>query len=133
MAERASDRLSYPIVAVPESATTSPESVIRFLVAELVQRGSISPGQADLAACRVVTRESQGSTVLASGVAVPHSKTDVHRPLGIIGRTPIPIPWESPGDVPVHEVCLLLLPVNDPRAHLRTLEEVVGVLSSKSQ
>src|SRR5262245_44210695 len=132
MAERASDRLGYPVVAVPGSAASSPESVIRFLVGQLVQRGSISPEQADRAACQVVTRERQGSTALANGVAVPHSKTEVPRPVGIIGRSAVPIAWASPGDGPVDEVCLLLLPVDDPRAHLRAVEEAVGVLSGQS-
>jgi PTS system nitrogen regulatory IIA component len=132
MAEQASDRLGYPVIAVPVSAASSPESVIRYLVGQLVKRGSISPGQADRAVCQVVTRERQGSTALASGVAVPHSKTEVPRPVGIIGRSPVPVPWGSPGDVPVDEVCLLLLPVDDPRAHMRALEEAVSVLSGQS-
>jgi len=131
MAERPSDQLGYPVVDVPPGSASSPESVIRFLVGELVRRGTIGADQAERAACRVVTRERQGSTALASGVAVPHSKTDVPRPIGIIGRSAAPIPWESPGGVPVEEICLLLMPVDDPKAHLRTLEEAVRVLSSK--
>jgi mannitol/fructose-specific phosphotransferase system IIA component (Ntr-type) len=131
MAERASDRLGYPVVAVPPGSASSTEAVIRFLVGELVRRGAISADQADRAACRVITRERQGSTALASGVAVPHSKTDVTRPIGIIGRSAAPVPWESPGGVPVDEICLLLMPVDDPQAHLRTLENAVRVLSNK--
>ncbi len=131
MTEQPSDRLGYPVVTVPESVASSPESVIRYLVRQLVEQGRISPEQAARSACRVIAREHQGSTALANGVAVPHSKTDVPGPVGIIGRSVVAIPWESPGGVPVREVCVLLLPVNDPRVSMRALREAVDVLSGQ--
>jgi mannitol/fructose-specific phosphotransferase system IIA component (Ntr-type) len=129
MADRTTDRLGYPAIELPAEAATSSDSVIRYLIGRLAEEGRIPAGHAPRAACQVETRERQGSTVLATGIAVPHSKSEVPRPVGIIGRSPSPIPWESGYDVPVHEVCLLLLPVNDPQEHVRALKEATAILS----
>src|SRR5437870_269940 len=99
--KRPSDHLGYPIVELPESVAFSAESVIRFLIDKLVKQGLINPEHASRAACQVVTREPQGSTALATGIAVPHSKSEVLRPVGIVGRSRAAIPWQSPEDVAV--------------------------------
>jgi mannitol/fructose-specific phosphotransferase system IIA component (Ntr-type) len=129
MAGRATDRLGYPVIELPAEAISSFDSVIHFLIERLAEEGRIPKQHVSRAACQVVTRESQGSTVLATGIAVPHSKSEVPEAIGIIGQSPVPIPWGSNYDVPVHEVCLLLLPVNDPSEHMRALKEATDILS----
>jgi mannitol/fructose-specific phosphotransferase system IIA component (Ntr-type) len=129
VAGRHADRLGYPLVELPAEAAASSDSAIRYLIGQLVEWGHVPASHASRAACEVVTRERQGSTTLATGVAVPHSKSDVPEPVGIIGRSSVQIPWESSSAVPVHEVCLLLLPVTKPQEYIRALKEAVAVLS----
>jgi mannitol/fructose-specific phosphotransferase system IIA component (Ntr-type) len=128
LADYASERLGYPVIEVPESAAVSPESVIRFMIGQLVMQGHVSREHADRAIRQVVTRESQGSTALGNGVAMPHSKSEVVEVIGLIGRSQIPLPWQGPDGVPVHEVCLMLTPVDQPQEALEALRETVTVL-----
>jgi mannitol/fructose-specific phosphotransferase system IIA component (Ntr-type) len=127
----ASDELGYPVIDVPESDTSSPEEVVRFLVAELVRHGRVSPSHAERAICQVINRERQGSTALGNGVAMPHSKSEVEAVIGIVGRSRTPLPWQGQDRVPVHEVCLMLTPVDKPREALQALERTVAVLLVK--
>ena len=121
-------RLGYPVVELPDEVISS-DSVISYLVRQLAEQGRIPMYCVSRVACQVVRRERQGSTVLATGIALPHSKTDVPRPIGIIGRSSAPIPWESSCGVNVYEVCLLLLPASDPKEYLRALKEAADNLS----
>jgi mannitol/fructose-specific phosphotransferase system IIA component (Ntr-type) len=131
MAEHTSDELGYPLIEVPESVVSSPDSVIRFLICELVRQGRVAPEHAERAICQVVRRERQGSTALGSGVAMPHSKSEVAGVIGIVGRSRIPLPWQGPDGAPVHGVCLLLTPVNQPREAMQALKHTVAVLQGK--
>ena len=130
MPRRTSDQLGYPAIEMPAHAMTSSDSVIRYLIGQLAEQGRIPPESAALAVCQVVTRERQGSTVLPTGIAVPHSKMEIPEPVGIIGRSSVPIPWESRHEVDVYEVCLLLLPVYDPKEYMRALKQATEILSS---
>lgn len=129
LAGHASDCLGYAVIDLPAEAVASSDAVIRYLIGRLADEGRLPVDQTSRAICQVVTRERQGSTVLATGIAVPHSKSEVAKPVGIIGRSSVPILWEPSNDVPVHEVCLLLLPVSDPRESLRALKEATDILS----
>jgi mannitol/fructose-specific phosphotransferase system IIA component (Ntr-type) len=107
----------------------SPEAVIRFLIGRLVELGQVSPEHAARAACQVVARERQSPTAIGAGAALPHSKSEVPGVVGIVGRSPVPLPWSGADGVPVREACLLLTPVDQPRASMRALQHAVAVLS----
>ena len=132
MAEHASDGLGYPVTDVPQSAASSPDSVIRFLVGELVRQGRVNPEHAERAICQVVNRERQGSTALGNGAAMPHSTSEVEGVIGIVGRSRTPLPWLGPDGAPVREVCLLLTPVDQPREAMQALKNTVAVLQGKA-
>jgi PTS system fructose-specific IIA component/PTS system nitrogen regulatory IIA component len=126
LSDPASD-LGFPVVDLPPSAGSSPEVAVRFLVGQLVESGRLRAEHAERVTCQVLRRESQGSTGIGRGVAVPHSKSDaVDRVLGIVGRSGMPVVWPGALDaVPVRIVCLLVTPASDPRECLRALETVV--------
>ena len=132
MVEDASEKLGYPIIELPESVASSPESVIRFMIRQLVKQGQISQEHADRAICQIVTREGEGSTALGNGMAMPHSKSEVAEVVGLFGRSRIPLPWQGPDGVPVCEVCLLLTPVHEPQEAMHALKETVAILMSSS-
>ena len=62
-------------------------------------------------------------------MAMPHPKSEVASVIGLIGRSRMPLPWQTPDGVPVREVCLLLTPVGQPREAMQALRETVAVLS----
>jgi mannitol/fructose-specific phosphotransferase system IIA component (Ntr-type) len=131
MEKHGSDRLGYPVIDLPESIGFSPEQVIRYMVEQLVGQGRISPKHANRAACQIITRESQGATAIGGGAALPHSKSEVPGVVGLIGRSRVPLPWQPQDGVTVREVCLLLLPVDQPSSSLQALQEAVAALSDR--
>jgi mannitol/fructose-specific phosphotransferase system IIA component (Ntr-type) len=116
----------FPVFELPASDTLSPDATIRFLVGELVKSGRIEPMHADRVVCQVLKRESQGSTAIGRGFALPHSKSDaVSEVQGVVGQAVVPVSW--PGAVGVEAVrvvCLLVTPAQDSGKCLRALEAV---------
>jgi mannitol/fructose-specific phosphotransferase system IIA component (Ntr-type) len=126
--------LGFPVVDLPPNAVSSPDAAVRFLVGQLVQSGRLRPEQAERVACQVLRRESQGSTGIGRGIALPHSKSDVvGQVLGVVGRAAEPVAWPGAVDsAPVHIVCLLVTPASEPGECLRALETVVRKLRGES-
>ena len=133
MAELARDSLDYPVIDLPNSVAGSPESVILFMIGTLVEQGRLSEDHAARAACQVVRREHQGSTALGRGAALPHAKSEVPGVIGLIGRSPTSLQWQTPDGVPVREACLLLTPAAQPGVGFQALQEAGAVLSSTSR
>jgi PTS system fructose-specific IIA component/PTS system nitrogen regulatory IIA component len=115
-----------PVIDLPPSVTTSAESVVRFLVAKLVDLGRLRAENADRVVCQVLHRESLGSTGIGRGVALPHSKSDViGESLAIAGKSNVPVNWPGALDsMAVHLIYLLLTPASDPAASVRALERM---------
>jgi len=113
--------LSEGTVAVPLGATTR-VSVLRELVKLAEQSYQVYDFDAVLTA--ITQREEMGSTVLASGLAIPHS----HRPLGdgvlgdpvvAFGKTAREVPFGGPRGTMADLFFLVLS--KDDRTHLRVL------------
>ena len=79
----------------------------------------------------VLTRERSQSTGLDNQVAVPHCRTqrsdDV---LGVLGLSASGIPFESTDGQDARLICLLVFPAAQSPDHLRTLADVVRILSN---
>jgi nitrogen PTS system EIIA component len=122
--------LNFPTVDLPASAVTSPDAVVKFLVGQLVQSGKLRPQDAEPVTRQVLRRESQGSTAIGRGVALPHSKSElVEEVTGVCGRCEASITWPGAADEkPIYFVCLMVTPASQPAASLRALEEVVRQL-----
>ena len=128
---QARSSLGCPVIDLPAEIVTSQDSVIRFLIAQLVKQSQITEEQGARATCQVIKRERQGSTALGGGVALPHSKSEVSGVLRLIGRSQIPLPWEGPDGIAVHEVCLLLTPADQPMVVLQALKETATRLTGR--
>jgi PTS system nitrogen regulatory IIA component len=123
----------YPVVDLPPSAASSPEAAIKFLVDELVRDGRLKRKCADDVKCRVLYRESLGSTGIGRGVALPHYKCDnIDEVLGIVGRSAVPVPWPGAVDEePVRVVCMIVTPSSQPGASMQALESAVRQLRNE--
>jgi len=81
--------------------------------------------EAEAVTAGLTVRESQGSTGLGQGVAVPHGRIGgVPRELAIYIRPIVPIPFDAPDGRPVSDLICLLLPDWDNNAHLHLLASV---------
>jgi nitrogen PTS system EIIA component len=119
------DGFPFPLIDIPSSAT-SPEGVIRFLLADVVASGRLPNDHVEDVVSRILRREELGSTGLGRGLAVPHIATEAVKQVVIAtGRLGSPVNWKSADGEPVHIVCLLIAPGNGSAAAIRHLETVV--------
>ena len=73
----------------------------------------------------VLLRESDMSTGLAHGIAVPHARlTKLNRSLALFGRSARGIPWECLDDKPAEMIFLILSPEDDAQEQLHMLAEI---------
>lgn len=121
-----SELFGYPAIDLPPAAAESPEAAITYLVGQLVQSGRLRAEDAARVCGQVLHRESQGSTAIGGGVALPHSKSDaVGAVSGVVGRAADPIPWRrGPIEEAVQLVCLLVTPRSEPAKFLRAIEDL---------
>jgi mannitol/fructose-specific phosphotransferase system IIA component (Ntr-type) len=125
-----SPEFDFPVVDMPPSACASPHAAVSYLVGRLADAGHVRPADVPRLAGEVLARESQSSTAVGRGVAVPHAKSEVVGHLvGIIGRCPVPIPWPGAGEEQVRTVCLLVTTGSDPGGSLRALAAIVSQLA----
>lgn len=80
----------------------------------------------------VIERELQSSTVLASGLALPHARVaSISRPLLAVATSPRGIAFGTAGEEPVHIVVLILSPKFDPGSYLRLMALLGKLLNNK--
>lgn len=79
----------------------------------------------------VKTREKQGSTFLAEGVALPHARVEgLETPVAALGITRAGV-LDDPMGGTTEVVLLLLAPANDPSGHLRRMAAAARVLRDR--
>jgi mannitol/fructose-specific phosphotransferase system IIA component (Ntr-type) len=129
MSEWSAGELRLPVVDLPLSATESVEAAVSFLVQQLVESGKVRPEHAAGIVRSILKRESQGSTGIGQGIAVPHSKSNfVDDAVGVVGVLAQGMNW--PGSIdgrPVYEVRLLVAPAMKARDCMRALQAVAAV------
>ena len=82
----------------------------------------------DAAIKAVIERESEGSTAIGDGVAVPHARLDgIDSILAVVGRSRSGVRM---GDERVHIFLLLLIPRFAGTSHVDFLSHAVRILSS---
>ena len=124
------DLITPEVVRVPLIATTKTE-VIRELAEQLRKAGKIEDEEPVIAALQ--KRESQGSTGLEKGIAVPHCKTDAVDSLTIaIGISPKGIEFEAlDGELSSLFFCILA-PPDQSGPHIEALSEIAKLTQSQS-
>ncbi|MCK4628221.1 MAG: PTS sugar transporter subunit IIA [Sedimentisphaerales bacterium] len=114
---------------VPQLQSTSRDDAVRELVEALAHAGKVATKQVDEIVQKIIERETQGSTGIGKGIAVPHIKhpstTEI---VGTIGCSRNGIEFNSLDKAPVYSVLLLLSPPNDPDRHLEAMESLFAHL-----
>src|SRR5262245_31246857 len=122
--EQVAASLGFSVVILPDAASGSVQSAMRFLVERLSDGGLIPLQAVDQVVSNVMKREWLGSTAFG-GVAMSHmTSTAVNRVIGILAHCSSPVPWESPDGQGIRTICLILSPTDRPGDYMRALEKV---------
>lgn len=110
---------------VPQLKATTRDEAIKELVEALAAAGAVAKKNVDEIVKAVINRETQATTGIGKGVALPHRKIDcVKKPVGTIGRSSDGIDFGALDSKPVYSVILLLSNPDDPDEHLRAMETI---------
>ena len=110
---------------VPQLQSNDRNKVIEELVQALADLDKIEGADASALAAAVAKRESEASTGIGKGVAVPHVKHEaITEPVAVIGCSGDGIDFASLDKQPVYSVFLLLSPASNPDKHLQAMETI---------
>lgn len=110
---------------IPELEANTRDDSIRELINGLAEVGALPKKSVAQAAKAVLTRESQATTGIGKGVALPHAKLKgIKKPIATIGRTSAGIDYSALDSKPVHSVILLLSNPDNPDEHLQAMETI---------
>jgi|SRR5690554_42629 len=80
----------------------------------------------------LLQRERLGSTGIGLGIAIPHGRlTNASQPVAVLLTLASPIDFDAIDNQPVDIIFALLVPENEPEAHLKTLSEVAQRLDNR--
>jgi mannitol/fructose-specific phosphotransferase system IIA component (Ntr-type) len=101
------------------------EEAVQELVKALAAAGAIPKKSVEDVAKAVMARESQATTGIGKGVALPHAKLKgIKKPIGTIGRSADGIEFASLDAKPVYSIILLLSSPENPDEHLQAMETI---------
>jgi nitrogen PTS system EIIA component len=83
---------------------------------------------ADHIATELLKREQLGSTGTGGGVAIPHARIEIGKPLGLLAKLRQPIDFDAIDGQPVDLVFVLLLPAAPESGQLDALASVARKL-----
>ena len=110
---------------IPGLQAKTKEEAVGELVEALASAGAIAKKSVAEVTSAVLRRESQATTGIGKGVALPHAKLKgVKKPLGTIGRSAEGIDFASLDSRPVYSVILLLSSQDGPDEHLQAMETI---------
>jgi len=101
------------------------EEAVQELIEALANAGALSKKIVPEAVKAVMKRESQATTGIGKGVALPHAKLkEIKKPIGTIGRSSEGIEFSALDSKPVYSVILLLSSPDNPDEHLQAMETI---------
>ena len=110
---------------IPGLQAKTKEEAVSELVEALASAGAIAKKSVAEVTGEVLHRESQATTGIGKGVALPHAKLKgVKKPLGTIGRSAEGIDFAALDSRPVYSVILLLSSQDGPDEHLQAMETI---------
>ncbi len=117
-------------VVLPNVTADSPRGALTVLSEALAAR-------IDVACAEILTpvmaREQLGPTGLSDGVAIPHARLrELAAPVAAFGRLATPLDFDAIDGAPCDLVFLLIAPLKDGAAHLRSLAQVSRVMRQSS-
>ncbi|MEM6989389.1 MAG: cation:proton antiporter [Myxococcota bacterium] len=109
----------------------SPKEAIEQLVDLLVRSHHLDPALHEPILKSVLERESQDSTCVGGGVAIPHGVLPSGvKTVGVLGLNAAGLDFETPDGRPVHCIVLLLSSPDEPERHLQLLAMIAGSIGS---
>ncbi len=110
---------------IPELEANTRDDSINELINGLAGVGAITKKTAVEAIKAVLARESQATTGIGKGVALPHAKLKgIKKPIATIGRSSAGIDYSALDSKPVYSVILLLSNPDNPDEHLQAMETI---------
>jgi len=110
---------------VPHLQASTRQEAITELVESLASAGAIATKSTPEVIQAILARESQATTGIGKGVALPHAKLkDIKKPVGTIGGSENGIDFAALDSKPVYSVILLLSSLDDPDQHLQAMETI---------
>ena len=108
---------------VDDLLATDKAGVIRELAVLVAGRGKVK--DADELVRVILDRESQGSTGIGDGIAIPHAKSRaVSDTVVVFGRSRQGVDFETLDGKPAYLFFLLISPEDRPGEHLKTLARI---------
>lgn len=124
------DLIVEDVIKVPLAATHKNDA-IEELLDVLVDAGKVLDRSRAFQA--LLERESQGSTGLERGVAVPHAKTTAVASLAVaIGISPQGVDFQAADGDPSHVLFLMLAPPDQSGPHIQALAEIARLSRSSA-
>ena len=119
-----SDIMVFDAVVPELKATTRDEAIIELIEA-MASVGAIAKKDVKEITKAVLDRETQATTGIGKGVALPHAKLKgINRPIATIGRSSGGIDFAALDSKCVHSVILLLSSPDKPDEHLQAMETI---------
>jgi mannitol/fructose-specific phosphotransferase system IIA component (Ntr-type) len=111
---------------ITELKARDKKSAIRELLEHLVLQGKLKEDAARKAEKAIQKRESQGSTAIGKGLAIPHAKNCpfIKEVLGVFGRSREGMPFESVDGGLVHVIFLVISPEDKAVQHLDIMKRI---------
>jgi len=102
------------------------KAAIREMLQKLVDLGRLKEDAAKKAEKAIQKRESQGTTAIGKGLAIPHAKdcAFIKEILGVFGRVREGIPFESVDGGPVNVVFLVISPPGMSDQHMQVMRRI---------
>jgi CBS domain containing-hemolysin-like protein len=107
----------------------SPVAAVRAALARMPAASLPLPAEEIVRA--VATRERQVPTYLGHGIAMPHARIGIARPLLLLLRSELGVPCEATREK-AHLLFVLLTPAGQPRVHQR-LQSIIATLLQESE
>jgi len=110
---------------VPKLDAKNRDDAIAELVDALGRTGAIAKTATKEITKSILDRESQATTGIGKGIALPHAKRKgIKKPIGTIGLSPEGIDFAALDSKPVYSVILLLSSPDGPDEHLQAMETI---------
>jgi PTS system fructose-specific IIC component len=102
------------------------KGAIREVVQRLVTQGKVEEEDARKIERMVHKRESQGSTAIGKGLAIPHAKgcPHVEGTYGVFARSPGGLPFDAVDGGAVHLIFLVVSPEGQAEEHLSIMRKI---------
>jgi mannitol/fructose-specific phosphotransferase system IIA component (Ntr-type) len=110
---------------VPSLTSKTRDEAIEELVESMADAGAVSKQKVKEITKAIMVRESQATTGIGKGVALPHAKLKgIKKPIATIGCSSEGIDFNSLDSKPVYSVILLLSSPDNPDEHLQAMETI---------